>query len=87
MEHHNILLGCCWKRLDKANTDIPLSDISATRGLWETGKSRLIRGFGLSGAYLEHPNMLMGSHLKRPDQDNTDLPLSDIFATRGLGNG
>ena len=78
-----MLKGCLKNRLDEAKTDLPLSDIFATRGRWEIGKSSQKRGFWLSEAYLKHHNMLMGCLKNRLDKAETDLPLSDIFATRG----
>ena len=76
-------MGCLKNCLDQDNTDLPLSDIFATRGRQEIGKSTQKRGFWLSEAYLKHHNMLMACLKNRLDEAETDLPLWDIFATRG----
>ena len=76
-------MGCHIKRLGQVISDLPLSEIFTTRWRSKLGKTAQNLQFWALSVVLGAIPKLMGCQIKRLGQAFSDLPLSEIFTTRG----
>ena len=75
-------MGCQIKRLGQAISDLPLSEIFATRWRSKLGKTAPKHHFWALSVVFGAIPRLVGYHSNRLGQAGSDLPLSEIFTTR-----